>query len=32
MAEQEKWNKEQTIEMLRDPAKFARFVEIVRRH
>ena len=29
MAEQEKWNKEQTMEMLRDPAKFARFVEIV---
>jgi hypothetical protein len=30
MAEQEKWSKEQTMEMLRDPAKFGRFVEIVR--
>ena len=29
MAEQERWTRDHTLEMLRDPAKFARFVEIV---
>jgi hypothetical protein len=28
-ADQEKWSREHTLEMLKDPAKFARFVEIV---
>jgi len=29
MAERYKWTKEKTMEMLKDPARFARFVEIV---
>jgi hypothetical protein len=28
-ADQERWSREHTLEMLKDPAKFARFVEIV---
>lgn len=28
-ADQEKWSREHTMEMLKDPSKFARFVEIV---
>ncbi len=28
-AEKEKWTQEQTLEMLKDPLKFSRFIEIV---
>lgn len=29
MAEREQWSKEKTMEMLKDPSKFAKYVEIV---
>ena len=31
-AEKEQWSKEQTMIMLRDPQRFARFMEIVKKH